>query len=117
MTAPVQEALDEVNTGLGDIKVTTRDAAQSANSVARGSNGGQAVLRTGPATKPATGAATAAKPVDVKAAAAAGAVKSTTWRKSAERAADDYGAWSSHGRARIGAWARDRSVAQPEDEA
>jgi len=117
VTAPVQETLDEVNAGLGDIRATTRDTAKSANAVATGSNGGQAVLKTGPAPKPAR-----AQPAPAKAAAPSAtttSVRSTSpaRRAAPQRADDDFGAWSGHGAAQVGAWARDGSPVKAEEEA
>lgn len=118
VTAPMQETLDEVNAGLGDIRATTRDTAKSANAVATGSNGGQAVLKVGPAPKPAR-----AQPAPAKSAAASPSTAtpafstSPTRRAAPQRADDDFGAWSGHGAAQVGAWARDGSPVKAEEEA
>ena len=118
VTAPVQETLDEVNTELGNIKTNTKDAAKSANSVVRGSNGGQSVLKVDKSAKPALQQPTATRAAALKSSAADPAAKtSLTPRKAARRAADDYGAWSSHERAQVGTWARVEAPAKTEDEA
>ena len=119
VTAPVQETLDEVNAELGNIKTNTKETAKSANSVVRGSNGGQSVLKVDKSPKPVLQQPTAAKAAAaLKSSAAAPATTTTlTPRKAARRAADDYGAWSSHERAQVGAWASDESLTKMEDEA
>ncbi len=119
VTAPMQETLDEVNAELGNIKTNTKETAKSANSVVRGSNGGQSVLKVDKSPKPVLQQPTAAKAAAaLKSSAAAPATTTTlTPRKAARRAADDYGAWSSHERAQVGAWARDESLTKMEDEA
>ena len=119
VTAPVQETLDEVNAELGNIKTNTKETAKSANSVVRGSNGGQSVLKVDKLAKPVLQQPTATKAAAALKSSAAAPVTSTTLtpRKAAQRASDDYGAWSSHERAQVGAWARDESPAKMEDEA
>ncbi len=119
VTAPVQETLDEVNAELGNIKTNTKETAKSANSVVRGSNGGQSVLKVDKSAKPALQQPTATKAAAALKSSAAALVTPTTLtpRKAAQRAPDDYGAWSSHERAQVGAWARDESPAKLEDEA
>ena len=118
VTAPVQETLDEVNTELGNIKTNTKETAKTANSVVRGSNGGQGVLKVRQSSKPLLQQPTATKAAALKSTASAPALTSTlTPRKAAKRAVDDYGAWSSHESAQVGAWARDEAPAKSEDEA
>ena len=119
VTAPMQETLDEVNAELGNINTSTKDTAKSANSVVRGSNGGQSVLKVDKSAKPALQQPTATKAAAALKSSAAALVTPTTLtpRKAAQRAPDDYGAWSSHERAQVGAWARDESPAKLEDEA
>ena len=118
VTAPMQETLDEVNAELGNIKTSTKDTAKSANSVVRGSNGGQSVLKVGQSAKPVLQQPTTTRAAGLKSSAAAPVTSTTlTPRKAAQRASDDYGAWSSHERAQVGAWARDESPAKLEDEA
>ena len=118
VTTPVQETLDEVNTELGNIKTNTKETAKSANSVVRGSNGGQSVLKVDKSPKPVLQQPTATKAAAaLKSSTAAPATTTTlTPRKAARRAADDYGAWSSHERAQVGAWARDESLTKMEME-
>jgi Sec-independent protein translocase protein TatA len=118
VTAPMQETLDEVNAELGNIKTSTKDTAKSANSVVRGSNGGQSVLKVGQSAKPVLQQPTTTRAAGLKSSVAAPVTSTTlTPRKAAQRASDDYGAWSSHERAQVGAWARDESPAKLEDEA
>jgi Sec-independent protein translocase protein TatA len=118
VTAPMQETLDEVNAELGNIKTNTKDTAKSANSVVRGSNGGQSVLKVGQSAKPVLQQPTTTRAAGLKSSVAAPVTSTTlTPRKAAQRASDDYGAWSSHERAQVGAWARDESPAKLEDEA
>ena len=118
VTAPMQETLDEVNAELGNIKTSTKDTAKSANSVVRGSNGGQSVLKVGQSAKPVLQQPTTTRAAGLKSSVAAPVTSTTlTPRKAAQRASDDYGAWSSHERAQVGAWARDESPAKMEDEA
>lgn len=118
VTAPMKETLDEVNTELGNIKTTTKDTATSANSVVRGSNGSQTVLKTGLESKPVLSTPTASKSTVVtpSTASVTPAIKATA-RKAAKRADDDFGAWSRHEAAQVGAWSRDEAPTQTEDKA
>lgn len=125
VTAPVQDTLKEVNTQIGDITTTTKETAGTANSVARGSNGAQTVLKVDKPA-PATGLATTTRASTAAAAAAAAApapataAASTTApprRKAPKRQDDDYGAWSAHERAQVGIWSRDEESAGMKEEA
>ncbi|MCE2489965.1 MAG: hypothetical protein J4G17_08325 [Anaerolineae bacterium] len=115
VTAPVQETLKEVNTQMGDIKTSTRETAGTANTVARGSNGTQSVLKVDKTPKPAMQAIAAAES-KVTASAAGSSPKTTApaRRKSPGRANDDFGAWSSHEKAHVGSWSREESPSRPE---
>ena len=116
VTAPVQETMKELNTELGGIQASTRDAAGTANSVARGSNGGQTVLHTINPAQPAAGATVPARPATgAGTSAGQAAASATTRRKAPGRADDDFGAWSSHEAAGIGVWSR--TSLNPEEEA
>ena len=120
VTAPVQETLNEVNTQIGDIKTTTNEAAGTANSVARGNNGAQTVLKVDKTAKP--GQRAAAKVAGAASASAATTSAATTVRtparrKAPGRAEDDYGEWSSHEIAKVGVWARDDDTAVMKEEA
>ena len=121
VTAPVQDTLNEVNTQIGDIKTTTKETAGTANSVARGSNGAQTVLKLDKPA-PATGLAAATRASKAATSAPAPATASATTtapprRKAPKRVDDDYGAWSAHERARVGIWSRDEETAGMKEEA
>ena len=77
VTAPVQETLDEVNAELGNIKTNTKETARSANSVVRGSNGGQSVLKADKSAKPVLQQPTATKAAAALKSSAAAPVTST----------------------------------------
>lgn len=120
MTAPMQETLNEVNTQIGDIKTTTKEAAGSANNVARGNNGVQTVLKVDKTAKPGQRAAAkiaGAGSASAATASAATTVKKPVKRKAPGRAEDDYGEWSSHEISRVGVWARGDDAAVMKEEA
>ena len=105
VTAPVQDTLKEVNTQLGDIKTSTREAAGTANNVARGSNGAQSVLKMDKSPKPAMQSIAAAE-ATASGTSAGASVRTTApaRRKASGREHDDFGAWSSHEKAQVGSW-------------
>ncbi len=111
VTAPVQDTLKEVNTQMGDIKTSTREAAGTANTVARGSNGTQSVLKVDKTPKPAMQSIAAAE-----SAAGAASVRTSApaRRKLSGREDDDFGAWSSHEKAHIGSWSGKEEASRPE---
>lgn len=117
VTAPVQDTVKEVNTQLGDIKTATRETATSANSVARGSNGAQKTIDVGLTGKPAKQPGAAASSVGAGAVASATMTSAPARRRTAKRTDDEYGAWSGHEPAQVGAWSREPAAAGTEEEA
>jgi Sec-independent protein translocase protein TatA len=115
VTAPVQDTLKEVNTQLGDIKTGTREAAGSANTVTRGNNGAQTVLKVDKSPKPAMQSIAAAESAAGGSAAVA-SVRTTApaRRKLSGREDEDFGAWSSHEKAHIGSWSGKEKPSRPE---
>ncbi|MDE0609556.1 MAG: hypothetical protein OXH77_06580 [Anaerolineaceae bacterium] len=115
VTAPMQDTLKEVNTQLGDIKTGARDVAGTANTVARGSNGAQSVLKVDKSPKPAMQSVAAAEATATRSAAVS-SVKTTApaRRKVSGREDDDFGAWSSHERAQVGSWSGKEEPSTPE---
>ncbi|MCY4022600.1 MAG: hypothetical protein OXF32_04055 [Anaerolineaceae bacterium] len=115
VTAPVQDTLKEVNTQLGDIKTGTREAAGTANTVARGSNGAQSVLKVDKSPKPAMQAIAAAE-ATASGTSGVASVRTTApaRRKLSGREDDDFGAWSSHANAYVGSWSGKEEASTPE---
>lgn len=110
VTAPVQDTLKEVNTQMGDIKTGTRQAAGTANTVARGSNGAQSVLKVDKSPKPAMQSVAATE----SAATASGSRAAPSRRKLSAGKGGDFGAWSSHAEARVGSWSAQEEPSTPE---
>lgn len=115
VTAPVQDTLKDVNTQLGDIKTGTREAAGTANTVARGSNGAQSVLKVDKSPKPAMQSIAAAESAaTASTAVASGRKAAPSRRKLSAGKGGDFGAWSSHAEARVGSWSAQEEPAGPE---